>query len=237
MTVTKLKYKGITLPIHTWSDRLGIPLATIRKRLAAGKSAEEALARHPVGVPLYNYMGKTQPLAAWAKELGIPLKTIERRMAEGQSFVQAVRPDDHYAAEAQGGTPLPPKPTKSSIFDMVREVNAQGKTVGKHREEKPHQLPFVPRGSKRITYKGRTMSAIGWAQELGLTPQCIYLRLAKGLPIEKVLGPFQRGRKGRNIEPQPQPAAKGRKGKAKPQPVSKARKKAKPASKGKKRAS
>lgn len=51
-------------------------------------------------------------------------------------------------------------------------------------------------GTRTLTHDGETLTIAEWADELGLTDAAIRMRLLKGLPVERVLGPRLEGKGG-----------------------------------------
>lgn len=58
----------------------------------------------------------------------------------------------------------------------------------------------ITRGKTYLTLNGVTKHAAAWARDLGITREAIRQRLAKGWPIEKVLGPITINYPGRNTK-------------------------------------
>lgn len=78
-----LTYKGETLKVSAWAQRVGLHPATINGRLRHGWSIEEALT-----VPAMEqdgqvtYQGRTQSLGEWCKELNIPYNRTHHRLTK-----------------------------------------------------------------------------------------------------------------------------------------------------------
>jgi len=81
--------QGLTICIADWAARSGIDEATIRSRLKAGWTPEEAVTT-PSLLRLITAQGQTMWLAAWARQSGISEGTIRSRIQKGWTPAEAV---------------------------------------------------------------------------------------------------------------------------------------------------
>lgn len=92
-----LVYEGRRMTMCQWSEELGIPYSTLRARIRAGWSAEDALSKPIREVRqgsrgrLLSFRGEQRTLAAWSKELGIPISTLTCRLQRGWSVERSLR--------------------------------------------------------------------------------------------------------------------------------------------------
>lgn len=94
----KIEYKGEKLTIKEWSERLGIPEATIRERLRHSNNPEIILSteknRRKDGI-IIEYKGKTQTLKQWSKELGVKYCTLKSRIDRGYPTEKVLSKEDY----------------------------------------------------------------------------------------------------------------------------------------------
>jgi hypothetical protein len=81
--------RGERRTISEWCKLSGYDVSTVRDRLKAGLSTEEALFGERLPIPglapkIYlTYRGETKPLRVWSKELGVKYDTMWKRMRSG----------------------------------------------------------------------------------------------------------------------------------------------------------
>jgi hypothetical protein len=86
----RLSFNGDSLTIKEWSDKLGIPVTTIAKRIISGFTIEEVLSQTRLSnreedyanKPIM-YLGKTKTLKEWVDILGLKYNTIKSRLLRG----------------------------------------------------------------------------------------------------------------------------------------------------------
>lgn len=80
-----------TMCLSDWAEEVGIPLGTLRYRLASGWPAERALTDPPASRQrLITVFGKTQHLSAWARDSGLSLDTLHHRLRHGWPVERAL---------------------------------------------------------------------------------------------------------------------------------------------------
>lgn len=82
-------YDGLTLSVHAWSKRKGMPYFTLWNRLRKGMSIDEALNKVSRNEPR-TYNGATRSLTDWAKIAGLNLGTLKDRLRNGWEFGDAI---------------------------------------------------------------------------------------------------------------------------------------------------
>lgn len=99
MTRYPLTYKGETLTMWEWSNRTGIKPTTIRGRLKAGWTPEEALMtpvarvkRKASGLAILTCKGESLSISEWSERTGIRRGTIVSRLRLGWSPEMALTP-------------------------------------------------------------------------------------------------------------------------------------------------
>jgi hypothetical protein len=110
-----------------WARETGLTHSTIRERIAAGESPEEALSR-PSSQPRWHEPitidGRTQSVTAWAKECGITPSTINSRIKDGWDVRRAVttpkmkpyRPLKSTTARVESSTEMPCLAPNGELF-------------------------------------------------------------------------------------------------------------------------
>jgi len=76
-------YKGVTLNLHGWSNKLGITFGTLCKRLYAGRPIEEVLGKNSLKDTVLKIHGREQSLKGWSREFGIPYSRLLYRIGRG----------------------------------------------------------------------------------------------------------------------------------------------------------
>lgn len=84
-----ITYKGVTLIVVDWEDRMGYPRGTIQQRLSQGWSEEKSIITPVKEIKLYTFNGKTQRLCEWAEELKIDYPVLQARLDRGWSVDKA----------------------------------------------------------------------------------------------------------------------------------------------------
>lgn len=87
-----ITYQGLTRTLTEWADSAGLPLETLRYRLAMQWTIDDAL-HTPVrphrawgAPPILTCQDVTQPLVAWARQAGMAPTTLRRRLLRGESL-------------------------------------------------------------------------------------------------------------------------------------------------------
>ncbi len=88
----KITWKGQTLTIKEWAERIGLSYAGLLDRLAKGIPLDRALTA-PKGTHFFpearkprialTYRGETMSMTQWAKRIGMDLSTVFRRWQKG----------------------------------------------------------------------------------------------------------------------------------------------------------
>jgi len=149
------------------------------------------------------YRGHSRTVLEWAKITGLSSSTIRSRLAAGATDEEALQPSS---------------PRRESR-DIVVEIDGVLAPMSKHIEARglnaetvfqrldagadPKEALSAPiRAYKQeLTWNGETRTVAEWAEELNLTPACIYSRLRAGKSMEQVLSSKVtpgRPRRGRN---------------------------------------
>lgn len=75
---------GLTMTLHQWAEHLGVNYALLRRRLASGVPAEQALTADRLSPRLntktYTVNGITKTLPEWAEHLGITYSALMQRL-------------------------------------------------------------------------------------------------------------------------------------------------------------
>jgi len=82
---SRLTFRGKTLPLAEWAERLAVDDSLVRQRIRKGWPVAAALtaprysknSRHR----LVTYRGRTMHLSAWAERLGVDASTLTYRLA------------------------------------------------------------------------------------------------------------------------------------------------------------
>jgi group I intron endonuclease len=77
--IARLEFQGATKTIQEWAEHYNIGHDTIRQRLEAGWSIEDALTK-PTQKALIEYNGERKSLVDWAREYGLKAETLAQRL-------------------------------------------------------------------------------------------------------------------------------------------------------------
>lgn len=98
----RLTYNGESLTIKEWSDKLGIPITTIAKRITSGFPIEDVLSKTKLDNKLEDYAdrklmykGKVKTVKEWVDHFGLNYNTVKSRMVRG-----VVNPDILFSSES-----------------------------------------------------------------------------------------------------------------------------------------
>lgn len=86
----RLEYAGKSLTISEWALEKGLSEGTLRRRLVAGWSVEEALHTKVEKPDLLTFQGVTATIADHARRLGIPVGNVYSRIANGWTAERAL---------------------------------------------------------------------------------------------------------------------------------------------------
>ena len=91
-----ITFRGVTLTLNQWAEKVGIKRETIAYRINKGWSIDEALHTPTDSFKrMITINGVTQSLADWGRSRGIDASTIHARLASGWSDEDAVMTEVH----------------------------------------------------------------------------------------------------------------------------------------------
>lgn len=86
-----LTYNGKTQTIADWSRETGIPITTIRNRIAKGASGDELFSSRQRPPIMIEYHGEKKSLVEWCKELNIPYDRTKARYYAGKNVDEVLK--------------------------------------------------------------------------------------------------------------------------------------------------
>jgi hypothetical protein len=92
-----ITFKGITQPLITWAEQVGISRLTLRSRLREGWTIERALTEPARDLQWLTFDGVTLTAADWARRVSIKPATVHARIRRGlvtkEALLQSVDGD------------------------------------------------------------------------------------------------------------------------------------------------
>ncbi len=190
--VKKLEHNGESLTIPEWSEKTGLSVETIRKRLELGWDVGTAIDAQVGTVKFsyahqYEYNGKSQSLEDWSIELGINKGTLYTRIHElGWNLEKAFN-----TASDDRENKLEFNGKSQSVSAWARELRLDRKTI-EYRLNKGLSVEECltnPKndGTKMLEYNGETLPMKEWAERFGFKRPTLARRLRQGWTIAQAL--------------------------------------------------
>lgn len=188
-----LTFDGESMTLRAWSRRLGISHTGLAYRLRS-MSLETAIqlcmhGQRPRKPGIVNMGNKQHPLyQTWKgmkKRCSNPREPGYRRYG-GRGIRVCARWRNNFAAFVED---MGPKPSSQHSLDRID--NNGDYEPENCRWASPQQQARNMRSSKRLTFKGETLTQAEWAERYGISQQRLHQRLRRGLSLDDALKPVR----------------------------------------------
>lgn len=143
------------------------------------------------------HKGVTKNVAEWAAATGVPAPTIQSRMRKHTDSAIILAPTTPAKTLTYKGTTLTLNQwaERSGVHtSTIRNRLGKGWSICKVLA-KPTKFhgSYLPKNTRTITFKNKTMTIAEWSAETGLHKETIRKRLMRELPTADVLAPVKKG--------------------------------------------